>query len=72
MGKIEQTVVVPNSYEGLPKHFSLKGFILGEKVEGKASPTSLLGWTVALTNPFNVQIAQKIAEVPIGSGMGLR
>lgn len=31
-----------------------------------------LGWTVALTNPFSVQIAQKIAEVPIGSGMGFR
>jgi len=31
-----------------------------------------LGWTVALTNPFTVQIAQKIAEVPIGSGMALR
>lgn len=31
-----------------------------------------VGWTSALTNPFNVQIAQKVAELPIGSGMGLR
>jgi uncharacterized ion transporter superfamily protein YfcC len=31
-----------------------------------------LGWATAITNPFNVQIAQTIAEVPIGSGMGLR
>lgn len=31
-----------------------------------------LGWTSAITNPFTVQIAQKIAEVPIGSGMGMR
>jgi uncharacterized ion transporter superfamily protein YfcC len=33
---------------------------------------SYVGWTGALTNPFNVQIAQKVAELPIGSGMGLR
>ena len=178
LGNIEQNVVVPGSYERLPKHFSFKGMLLGEKVEGKASPTSFLGlltaipkgldqsaaliffvftigavfnlirhtgtihviiyglmrrfrnrntlllfgiylfilllstflgsgtefmpliplflliskqsgydrifglallavpfslgWTIALTNPFNVQIAQSVAEVPIGSGMGLR
>lgn len=175
---IEQTVVIPGSYEPLPKHFSLKGLIFGEEKPGKASPTSLLGlftaipkglnqsasliffvftigavfnlirytgtvhviiygmmrrfrnapnlllfsiysallllstflgigtefmpmiplfmiiskqygydrifglgllmipfglgWTVALTNPFTVQIAQTIAEVPIGSGIWLR
>jgi len=177
-GELEQTVVVPGSYKRLPKHFSFKGFILGEEVEGKASPTSILGlftaipkglnqsaaliffvftigavfnlirqtgtvhlvifglmrrfkrtpdmlifsifmaqavlssflgmgqefmpliplfmiiskangydrifglalyglpfslgWTTAITNPFTVQIAQSIAEVPIGSGMGYR
>ncbi|GJQ61667.1 MAG: C4-dicarboxylate ABC transporter [Melioribacteraceae bacterium] len=32
----------------------------------------LLGWTSGVTNPFTVQIAQIIAELPIGSGMGLR
>jgi uncharacterized ion transporter superfamily protein YfcC len=31
-----------------------------------------VGWTTAITNPFTVQIAQRIAELPIGSGMGLR
>jgi uncharacterized ion transporter superfamily protein YfcC len=31
-----------------------------------------IGWSTATTNPFNVQIAQQIAELPIGSGMGLR
>jgi uncharacterized ion transporter superfamily protein YfcC len=178
LGSTEQTVVVPGSYQQLPKHFSLRAFFLGEKVDGKASPTSLLGlftaipkglnqsaaliffvftigavfnlirhtgtvhviifgmmrrfrnrpklllfgiymiilalstflgsgsefmpliplfliiakeygydrifglallmlpfalgWTVALTNPFTVQIAQTVAEVPIGSGFGLR
>jgi uncharacterized ion transporter superfamily protein YfcC len=178
VGHIEQTVIIPGSYQKLDKNFSLKGFVLGENMEGKASPTSLLGlftsipkgmnqsaaliffvfiigavfnlishtgtinvvmfnllvrfrtqqtllllsififvaainsfmgmgpmliplvviflyiskdfgydrvfgvalflmpmtigWTTAITNPFTVQIAQSIAEVPIGSGMGLR
>lgn len=31
-----------------------------------------IGWSTATTNPFTVQIAQQIAELPIGSGMGLR
>jgi uncharacterized ion transporter superfamily protein YfcC len=31
-----------------------------------------VGWSTAITNPFTVQIAQRIAELPIGSGMGLR
>ncbi len=178
VGEVIQTVVVPGSYEKLDKHFSLKGIIFGENLEGKASPTSILGlftaipkglnqsaaliffvftigavfnlirhtgtvhvviywlmrrfqrfpnllilsiylsiailssfmgmgqefmpliplfmiiskvngydrifglalfglpfalgWTSAITNPFTVQIAQKIAEVPIGSGIGMR
>ena len=176
--KTSQTVVVPGSYRAVPKHFSIKGLILGEQVEGEASPTSLLGvftaipkgmsqsasliffiftigavftliqstgaitaiifkimekfshlpillpiliftaiacgstflgmgtefiplipvfllvskklgydrlfgvsfllmaegigWTTGITNPFNVQIAQQIAEVPIGSGILFR
>lgn len=178
VGHIEQTMVIPGSYIELPKHYSVKGIILGEVVEGKASPTSILGlfssipkgmnqaaaliffvliigavfnliqhtgtisiimyrlmekfrqkpfilffgiflmlslagtfmgmgsefiplipiflliaketgrdrmfgiglflipmglgWTTAITNPFTVQIAQNIAELPIGSGMLLR
>ena len=31
-----------------------------------------IGWSTAITNPFSVQIAQQIAELPIGSGMVLR
>ncbi len=31
-----------------------------------------LGWSTGVTNPFTVQIAQMIAELPIGSGIGLR
>lgn len=33
---------------------------------------SYLGWSSAVTNPFNVKIAQIIAELPIGSGIGFR
>lgn len=177
-GEMERNVVVPGTYEQIPKHFSIKGFILGDPVEGKASATSILGiftaipkgmsqsaaliffifiigavfnllqdtgtinaiifkimdkfsntpvllpviiftivalgstllgmgtefipmipiflvvskslgydrlygvsllllaegvgWTSGITNPFNVQIAQQLAEVPIGSGIGFR
>jgi uncharacterized ion transporter superfamily protein YfcC len=31
-----------------------------------------LGWSTGVTNPFTVQIAQVIAELPIGSGIDLR
>jgi uncharacterized ion transporter superfamily protein YfcC len=31
-----------------------------------------LGWSSGVTNPFSVQIAQVIAELPIGSGIGFR
>lgn len=31
-----------------------------------------IGFASATTNPFNVQIAQGIAEVPLGSGLGFR
>lgn len=178
IGQLEQTIIIPGSYERLEKHYSVKGLILGDKRDGKATPVSILGlftsiprgmnqaasliffvfivgavfsviqttgtinvimyyllekyrkkplmlylgiftliffagsfmgmhaefipliplfllisketgrdrvfglslllvasytgWTAALTNPFNLQIAQKVAEVPIGSGMGLR
>ena len=31
-----------------------------------------LGWSTGVTNPFTVQIAQILAELPIGSGIGFR
>ena len=177
-GNVERTLVVPGTYKELPKHFSVKGVILGDEQEGKATPVSILGlftsipkgmnqaasliffvfiigavfniiqhtgaisaimsrllnkfrhsptllsaiiftsvafgatflgmgaefipliplflliskemgydrlygisflllaegvgWATAITNPFNVQIAQQLAEVPIGSGIVLR
>lgn len=177
-GKVTQTVVVPGSYKEIPKHISAKAALVGEEVEGKSSPISILGtlsaipkgladsavlvfyvfiigavfslihytgainavlfemisrfgehpkrlfflvfillfsgasfmgivtetiplipmflylskrmgydrmfgmgligvptflgWSAGITNPFTVQIAQIIAELPVGSGMGLR
>ena len=38
-----QTVVVPNSYKEVPKNYSLKATVLGEEVQGKSSPVSVLG-----------------------------
>ena len=178
INKIEQSIVISGSYEEIPKNYSVKGTLLGEQIDGKASPTSAfevltsvpkgltqsatliffifilgavfsmivetktihaflsglikrfqkyptflffliyltvstgsafmgiyiellpmipillilaeqngydrmfgfalgvlpvyIGWSTATTNPFTVQIAQQIAELPIGSGMGLR
>ncbi len=175
---VQQTLVVPGSYQQIPRHFSVQGVVLGEEVPGKSTPISLLGlfssipkglnsaapliffvfiigavltliqqtgtinvfinlllykfggsplllsfilfifiafaatfmgmgaefiplipiflliskrlgydrlfglglltlatgvgWSTAITNPFTVQIAQRIAELPIGSGIGLR
>ncbi|MCX2745455.1 hypothetical protein OO013_16365 [Mangrovivirga sp. M17] len=33
---------------------------------------AFIGWSTAITNPFNVTIAQQIAELPLGSGMVFR
>ena len=38
-----QTVIVPNSYKEVPKHYSLIASILGGNVEGKSTPVSVLG-----------------------------
>ena len=42
-GSMTQTVVVPNSYQEIPKHYSLKGVLVGDDVEGKSAPVSVLG-----------------------------
>jgi uncharacterized ion transporter superfamily protein YfcC len=39
---------------------------------GLATLPLWIGWSTATTNPFNVQIAQQIAELPIGSGISMR
>jgi len=42
-GNISQTVIVPDSYKEIPKNYSLKAFVINENIEGKSSPTSVLG-----------------------------
>ncbi|MGD9328976.1 MAG: hypothetical protein PVH48_08435 [Cyclobacteriaceae bacterium] len=42
-GRMTQTVVVPNSYKEVPKHYSFKATIIGENLEGKSTPVSVLG-----------------------------
>lgn len=42
-GNITQTVVVPNSFKEIPKNYSLKAALIGETIEGKSSPVSVLG-----------------------------
>lgn len=47
-GEISRTVVVPGTYQELPKHYSLKGITLGEQVEQKAAPVSIVGFLSAI------------------------
>jgi uncharacterized ion transporter superfamily protein YfcC len=47
---------------GYDRIFGIGIFIIGGDI----------GWATAVTNPFNLQIAQSVAELPLGSGMGLR
>lgn len=42
-GSQTRTVVVPNSYEQIPKHYSIKASLIGEEIEGKSAPVSVLG-----------------------------
>lgn len=42
-GNQTRTVVVPNSYKQIPKHYSLKAVFVGEEVESKSTPVSVLG-----------------------------
>lgn len=52
-GKIERTLVVPGTYKELPKHYSVKGLILGDEIEGKASPVSILGLFTSIPKGMN-------------------
>ena len=44
----ERTLLVPGTYEHLDKHYSLEGLLLGDEVEGKASPVGLHGFLTAI------------------------
>jgi len=48
VGTITRNVVVPGTYKELPKHISPEGVIIGEEVEGKASPVSFFGFLSAI------------------------
>ncbi len=41
-GSFTRTVVIPGTYQTLPKHYSIKAVLLGEGKEGKATPVSLV------------------------------
>jgi uncharacterized ion transporter superfamily protein YfcC len=44
VGMLTRNVVVPGTYQEIPKHISTKGVIVGEEEEGKASPVSIFGF----------------------------
>jgi len=44
----QRTVLVPGTYQSIPKHYSANGAFLGESVDGKASPVSLLQFLSAV------------------------
>ncbi len=47
-GSLTRTVVLSGTYEKMSKHISLKSAVLGEQVEGKASPVSVVGFLSAI------------------------
>ncbi|KAA3610329.1 MAG: putative basic amino acid antiporter YfcC [Calditrichaeota bacterium] len=48
VGSMTRTVIVPGSYKTQEKQYSVKGTILGESVEGKASPVSIVNFLSAI------------------------
>ena len=48
VGGHDRTVVVPDTYTTLPKHYSAKGLLVQDKVAGQASPVSLEGFLSAI------------------------
>lgn len=47
-GELTRTVVIPGTYATFPKHYSLKGVMIGDEAEGHATPVSLLGFLSAV------------------------
>lgn len=64
INNIERTVVIPGTYQQIPKQYSVKGLILGDEVEGKATPTSLLGLFSAIPKGLNQAASLIFAAVP--------
>jgi uncharacterized ion transporter superfamily protein YfcC len=48
VGTITRNVVVPGTYKEMPKHISPESVLIGEEVEGEASPVSLFGFLSAI------------------------
>jgi uncharacterized ion transporter superfamily protein YfcC len=44
----ERTLLVPGTFQLVPKHFSLRGILLGEESPGHATPVSLHGFLTAV------------------------
>jgi len=44
----ERTLLVPGTFEHIDKHFSIKGALLDDPVEGKASPIGVKGFLTAI------------------------
>lgn len=68
---IERTIVIPGTYYEIPKHYSIKGLILGENIDGKASPTSLLGLFSSIPKGMNQAAALIFFIFIIGAVFGL-
>ncbi|MEO9803799.1 MAG: hypothetical protein ABJF04_11150 [Reichenbachiella sp.] len=48
VGLLTRTVVIPDSFQQIPKHYSMKGVFVGDEVEGKATPVSIFGFLKAI------------------------
>lgn len=48
IGSSERTVVIPGTYARIPKHYSLKGAVVGEEIDGAATPVGLVGFLAAI------------------------
>ena len=44
----ERTLLVPGTFEHLDKHYSVQGLLMGDEVEGKATPVGLHGFLTAI------------------------
>lgn len=48
IGNLTRTVVIPGSFQKTSKNYSLKGFFIGDEVEGKATPVGVLAFLSAI------------------------
>ena len=52
-----RNIIVPGTYRSIPKHFSLKGLLIGDHAGDKANPTSILGFISAIPKGLNQSAA---------------